>query len=490
MRIEVDKNFVKFNTNNLVNKREFKATPLEFSFSKDYEGLTCKAVFSAIPKTKDEEVTFYQQPIIDNKCYIPYEVMEAEGILIGVYGYSVDGEELLLRYSPEPKNLWFLEGSYYEGAEDPEEILPSQFEQYVAYLNSQITRLDQMKIETEDLSNGVKISITNSNGITTETTIYDGEKGEQGERGPEGPEGPAGRDGTNGTDGRDGYVQYTAGDNITIENNVISATGGVDEIIFKYNDTANNLINGQKVYDYYKEKGVLPNVTLIDDVRNYVCLGSSKNNISLIYTVYRINQPSNQYFSTPYMSFLGNLVIFYNSSDEVTSVSLPNTNMSLNTYGRKGNLAFVYDYYLNYSSSMESYVLPGVCPSIKNTRPYPVDSDYIPAHKKYVDDSVNPTITTDSGLTYTIASLIGNQSYKLGELTSLTITATTTFDRESVIYFTSGTTATSVSLPDSITNIGDVPTMTTSSNVNTGTCEASKSYIIAILNNIAVWKAY
>ena len=42
-----------------------------------------------------------------------------------------------------------------------------------------------MKIETEDLSNGVKISITNSNGITTETTIYDGEKGEQGERGPE-----------------------------------------------------------------------------------------------------------------------------------------------------------------------------------------------------------------------------------------------------------------------------------------------------------------
>lgn len=33
-------------------------------------------------------------------------------------------------------------------------------------------------------------------------------------------------DGTNGTNGRDGYVQYTAGENITIENNVISAIGG------------------------------------------------------------------------------------------------------------------------------------------------------------------------------------------------------------------------------------------------------------------------
>lgn len=105
-------------------------------------------------------------------------------------------------------------------------------------------------------------------------------------------------------------------------------------------------------------------------------------------------------------------------------------------------------------------------------------------------ENVSPNITTSSASTYTISSLVGNQVYKLEELTSLTITATTTFDRESIIYFTSGSTATSVSLPDSITNLGDAPTMTTSDNVNTGTCEASKSYIIAILNNIAVWKAY
>lgn len=111
-------------------------------------------------------------------------------------------------------------------------------------------------------------------------------------------------------------------------------------------------------------------------------------------------------------------------------------------------------------------------------------------NKQYVDSVANPTVTTSSTSTYTIASLTGNQTYKLGEITSLTITATTTFDKESIIYFDSGSTATSISIPDSLINLGDVPTLTTASNVSTGTCEASKSYIIAVLNDIAVWKAY
>lgn len=198
MKIEVNKNYVVFNTNEKVNKKEFKATPLEFTFSKDYESLTCKAIFSKIPKTSDEEVTFYQQPIIDGKCFIPYEVLdgEVEGILIGVYGYEIEDNELKVRYSPEPKNLWLLEGSYYEGASTPEEITPSQFEQYTSYLNSQVSlinekieELDRINIETERLSNGVRISVTNSDGETTITEVYDGEKGEPGERGEPGEPG-------------------------------------------------------------------------------------------------------------------------------------------------------------------------------------------------------------------------------------------------------------------------------------------------------------
>ena len=107
-----------------------------------------------------------------------------------------------------------------------------------------------------------------------------------------------------------------------------------------------------------------------------------------------------------------------------------------------------------------------------------------------VYDGGTPEVITSSASTYTIDNLYGNRSYKLSELTSLTITAIINFDRESIIYFSSGNTATSISLPDSITNLGDAPTMTTLNNVNTGTCQANKSYIISIINFIAVWKAY
>lgn len=578
MKIIVNKNYVLFDVNTKVNKKEFKATPLEFSFSKDYEGLTCKAVFSAIPKTKDEEVTFYQQPIIDNKCYIPYEVMEAEGILIGVYGYSVDGEELLLRYSPEPKNLWFLEGSYYEGAEDPEEILPSQFEQYVAYLNSQISRLDQMKIETEDLSNGVKISITNSNGITTETTIYDGEKGEQGERGLPGTPGEPG------APGRDGYVQYTAGSNISIsDENVISAdlsskqdllvsgtniktinntsllgSGNIEtEVIqvtslplpqametgkiFQYigSDTVdytkgyfyecklvnnvytwvninvqpvssggngektylitysesfeNALATAQEIFDFYLDKAYFPRI--LYKIQDYIYelnfayyIWSQKR---YHFYCYRYEDTESNRYGTPTLEYLGSQFYIRIGSNNTTVEDINRVNKSTTNGGyRKFNIAGLYNK-ITGNSNFQTEINDCSALSVSNTSVFIPTGDYNPSTKKYVDDNVNPTITSDNSTTdYTIASLIGNQSYKLGELTSLTITATTTFDRESVIYFTSGSTPTSVSLPDSITNIGDVPTMTTSSNVNSGTCEANKSYIIAILNNIAVWKAY
>lgn len=59
-----------------------------------------------------------------------------------------------------------------------------------------------------------------SDGIPTKVTGAKGEQGEQGEQGPEGPEGPEG------PAGRDGAIQYTAGTGINIDaNNVISATG-------------------------------------------------------------------------------------------------------------------------------------------------------------------------------------------------------------------------------------------------------------------------
>jgi len=107
-----------------------------------------------------------------------------------------------------------------------------------------------------------------------------------------------------------------------------------------------------------------------------------------------------------------------------------------------------------------------------------------------IRDGSSPDSYTSVATTYTIAELAGNAAYKLGELTSLTITASIASDMESVIYFQSGSTPTNVSIPDNLTNLGDVPTLTTSGGVSTGTCQESKSYFIAVLNNIAIWKAY
>ena len=87
-------------------------------------------------------------------------------------------------------------------------------------------------------------------------------------------------------------------------------------------------------------------------------------------------------------------------------------------------------------------------------------------------------VITSSNTSYTIANLTANKSYKLSELTALTITACETFDEESVIYFDSGNTATVLSLPNDVVQIGDT------------TIEANKSYIISILNKIAIIKAY
>lgn len=53
-----------------------------------------------------------------------------------------------------------------------------------------------------------------------------GERGERGPKGADGPQGPKGEKGDPGAAGKDGAIQYTAGTGISIQNNVISATGG------------------------------------------------------------------------------------------------------------------------------------------------------------------------------------------------------------------------------------------------------------------------
>ena len=121
-----------------------------------------------------------------------------------------------------------------------------EYPQWIDVANTKLNEIDEALDDLQDkLDSGYFKGEKGDKGDRGEQGIQGiqgerGEKGEQGiqgiqgERGLQGEQGIPGRDGQNGTDGRDGtngrdgYIQYTAGNNITIENNVISATGGAD----------------------------------------------------------------------------------------------------------------------------------------------------------------------------------------------------------------------------------------------------------------------
>lgn len=426
MTIEVNKNYVNFNSNTKVNKKEFKATPLYFIFSEEYKGLTCKCVFSKIPSSKDEEITYYQEPIINNMCYIPYEVMSNDGIMIGVYGYQLDGNNLVIRYSPEPKNLWFLEGSYYDGASTPEEISPSQFEQYTAYLNGEVERLNKIKIETKTITNGVKIEVTNSDGVTTETNIYNGETG---------PQGPQGETGATGAPGRDGYVQYTAGDNITIENNVISATdttytagdnitiedgvisatGGSGSVpVYFWDGTAvssgdSRLTMFQDILDRYRtgEPYVLQTYTNFIS-GNYVI----DDNVCNIYLQFTTSSRSKV---TSYMQMVGfivssgtsysNGIRIFKVTCNVNVTTSTNTVTSVSSITKETMLGTVPYQWQNYTNGGR-YVL-----TTTNTASYTPTQNYHPSTKKYVDDKPTTYAGYDATKTQILKNINGTLTW-------------------------------------------------------------------------------
>ena len=199
----------------------------------------------------------------------------------------------------------------------------------------------------------------------------------------------------------------------------------------------------------------------VDDAINTVDLSDylAKDN-STSYTPTGAYNPATKQYVESYADSLFNAV---NGLAFSVVASLPTTNISTTTI-----------YLLGSSSPYDMYVY--------------INNSWVLIGTTQVD--FEPTVITNSGSSYTISSLTGNKSYKLGEIEELTISATTTFEKETVIYFSSGATPTEVSLPTTITNIGDAPELEENNGLNTGTCKDNQSYIISILNNIAVWKVY
>ena len=81
-----------------------------------------------------------------------------------------------------------------------------------------------------------------------------------------------------------------------------------------------------------------------------------------------------------------------------------------------------------------------------------------------------------------------NQKYKLGEIIELNINSYVTFDRETLIYFQSGETATAIHTIEGLTHVGDCPKFTQPEGSTSldGICEKKSKYIISILNDIVL----
>ena len=122
MKIIVTPHTITLNKTEIVNEGEYNINTCEFELSEEYIGLTNMAIFTNGAST-------FKTMIVDNQCIIPYEVLEQEGtLMVGVYGYECDGDNLVKRYSPTPVAFYIEKGSY-TLAQEGEQPSPSVIEQ-------------------------------------------------------------------------------------------------------------------------------------------------------------------------------------------------------------------------------------------------------------------------------------------------------------------------------------------------------------------------
>ena len=253
IEIKVTKTNISLTNGYILNQGEYQVDKCHFTFSNEYDDLVKKAVFENGESSID-------MVILNDECDIPYEILQTSTeFVLKVYGYQVDNQELVLRYSPTSLKLFLREGSY---VGSKEVITPSQFEQYEQALHDGLEEVANVDIDASKEENVATITITDRTGTQKTVQVLDGEKGEQGEQGPAGetgatgPQGPQGVQGEQGPQGIQGeaftikktyssvaemnadfdnmelgdYVMITS--NVEVEDNAKMYSRGVEEWIF------------------------------------------------------------------------------------------------------------------------------------------------------------------------------------------------------------------------------------------------------------------
>ena len=159
--------------------------------------------------------------VVDGQCFAP--PLQEGMCRLGVYGYAVDGEQLVQRISPEPCVFYVRPGSYDPAAVETDAPDPTELESYYAKVQALLKDIGKGvngTTYTPSVSVAGEISWTNDGGKDNPEPVNikgpkgdtgpqgasgkDGERGPQGEPGKDGAVGPQGVPGTDGKDGAPG----------------------------------------------------------------------------------------------------------------------------------------------------------------------------------------------------------------------------------------------------------------------------------------------
>lgn len=171
MEIIVNAHTIQLTQTEIVNEGEYNIQKCNFTFSEEYNGLTKIAIFSNLNNS-------FQTMITNGSCIIPAEILQQEGTLIlGVYGYEADGDNLIKRYSPTPACFTVSKGSYQLASEvePPSPSIIEQLEQQISELSDEITTINNI-IPTLATKNEIPTKtsqLTNDSNFAYESDIPD-----------------------------------------------------------------------------------------------------------------------------------------------------------------------------------------------------------------------------------------------------------------------------------------------------------------------------
>lgn len=168
MNIQVTPHTIAITINNNINAGEYNITPCEFTFTEEYENLTKEVIFSSC------DGSVIKTSILNNQCTIPFEVLQQEGnVLLGVYAYETDDDELVLRYSPTPQYFNVKKGSFQVG-NDPDLPSPTEWERVLEQINQAIEETNNLNITANKEGKVTTITITKKDGTSYDFEVLDG----------------------------------------------------------------------------------------------------------------------------------------------------------------------------------------------------------------------------------------------------------------------------------------------------------------------------